>query len=80
MSSLSRQLSTLKSNTRALPSTPNLPKPTLLLTQHTATTTSSDIIYTMAVIAYASLVKKVPTLKIEGEEIMGQELRGVKRN
>ena len=57
MTSLSQQLSTLKHQQRAVSVTPQQQQPTLVLDRHTATTASSDLFYTMAVIAYSKLVK-----------------------
>ena len=45
---------------------PQQKQPTLILDQHTATNTSADIFYTMAVIAYAKLLKQQPNLKEQG--------------
>lgn len=57
MSSLSKQLQSIKTHQRALKVAPNQQQPTLILDRHMATTTSSDLIYTMAVVAYARLLK-----------------------
>lgn len=71
MSALAQQLTKIKHQQRATSVAPNAPQPTLLLDKHTATTTSHDIFYTMAVIAYAKLIKEDPTLKTEGDVLMG---------
>jgi hypothetical protein len=66
MSSLSKQLQQIKLSQPALKVGPNQNKPTLLLDTHTASTTSSDIVYTMAVISYSQILKSHPQLKLEG--------------
>lgn len=75
MSSLAQQLQTIRNSQRSLKVTPNQVQPTLLLDTHTATTTSSDLIFTMAVIAYSKLLKEQPVLKEEGEVIMSSDHR-----
>ena len=80
MTSLTQQLSTLKDKQRALPVGPNQQQPTLLLNKHQATTTSSDIFYTMAVLSFAKLAKEQPSLKIEGETLMSADNRDIARN
>jgi Na+/citrate or Na+/malate symporter len=59
---------------------PNQQQPTLLLTSQQATTTSADIFYTMALIAYSKLVKQQPELKHEGELVMSSENKDINRN
>jgi len=57
MSSLAQQLNKIKHKQRINSVVPNAQQPTMMLDKHTATTTSADIFYTMAVIAYSKLVK-----------------------
>ena len=71
MSNLAQQLNKIKHQQRSTSLTPNAQQPTLILDKHTATTTSPDIFYTMAVIAYARLSKEDPSIKIEGDVVMG---------
>ena len=70
MTSLQQQLTSLKNNQRATSVAPNRPQPSLLLPTHTATSASHDIFFTMAVIAYAKLIKEQPNIKEEGEIVM----------
>lgn len=80
MSSLAQQLQNIKHSQRALGVLPNQMQPTLILDRHTATSTSSDLIYTMAVVSYAKLVKQHASIKFEGESIMSSENRDINRN
>ena len=70
MSSLAQQLQNIKHGQRSLGVLPNQQQPTLILDRHTATSTSSDLIFTMAVVSYAKLVKQHAAIKFEGESIM----------
>jgi hypothetical protein len=80
MSTLAQQLQSLKHTQRSLKVAPNQAQPTLLLDTHTATTTSSDLIFTMSIIAYSKLLKEQPILKEEGEVIMSPDHRDLNRN
>jgi len=64
MSSLASQLQQIKNSQRAIRVAPNQQQPTLILDPHTATTTSPDLIFTMAVISYGKLLKQHPQLKL----------------
>lgn len=64
MSQLAQQLHKIKSQQKINTVMPNAPQPTLILDKNVATTTSADIFYTMAIIAYAKLLKDSPSLKI----------------
>ena len=80
MTQLATQLQTLKRNKLTQPLAPLAQQPTLILPKHTASTISTDIVYTMAVIAYSKLVKEDERIKVEGEVVMGSEYKDVKRN
>jgi hypothetical protein len=80
MSSLAQQLTKIKHTQRHTPLAPNAQQPTILMDRHTATTTSADIFYTMAVIAYAKLAKEDPSIKLEGDVLLGSDNREISRN
>lgn len=80
MTSLSQQLQTIRQVQRSLQVAPNQAQPTLILSTHLATTTSADLIYTLAVIAYSKLLKDQPSIKQEGESIMSADHRELNRN
>lgn len=63
MTSLAQQLQTIRQAQRSLQAAPNQPQPTLILSTHLATTTSPDLIYTLAIIAYSKLLKEQPSIK-----------------
>jgi len=75
MTSLASQLQQIKNNQRAIRVAPNQQQPTLLLDAHTATTTSHDLIFTMAIVAYGKMLKNHRELKLEGESLMSAENR-----
>jgi len=66
MSLLAKQLQQIKNNQRAVRVAPSQQQPTLLLDTHTASTTSHDLIYTLAIISYSKLLSQQAGLKIEG--------------
>jgi len=61
---LSQQLINLKTIQNTNQISPHQHQPTLLLNKNIAATTSQDLIYTSAIIAYSKLVKEKPSLKI----------------
>ena len=80
MTSLAEQLKTIRHKQPVLSNAPNQQQPTLIFDKHAATTTSADVFYTMAIIAYAKLVKEQPTLQQEGETVMSSANREIVRN
>lgn len=70
MSALSQQLQKIKDSQRALKVAPQKHQPTLLFDPHTASTTSHDLIYTLAIISYSKLLNVQPSLRLEGEIVM----------
>ena len=80
MSLLSQQLQRIKTSQRALKVGPQQQQPTLILDAHTATSTSHDLIYTLAIISYSKLLVAQPALRTEGEVVMADSNREINRN
>jgi hypothetical protein len=80
MSSLTQQLQKIKDSQRALKVAPTPQQPTLLFDPHTASTTSHDLIYTLAIISYSKLLTVQPSLRTEGEIVMAEHNREINRN
>jgi hypothetical protein len=80
MSQLSQQLSKIKTSQRQIKIGPSPLQPTILLDAQTARSTSIDIIYTMAVLSYANLIKSNQHIREEGDQLFNQELKDINRN
>jgi hypothetical protein len=80
MSALTQQLQKIKDAQRALKVAPQQQQPTLIFDSHTATTTSHDLFYTLAIISYSKLINAQPSLRVEGEIVMAEQNREINRN
>ncbi len=59
LSSLATQLSTIRQTQKSTSIAPGAPTPTLLLPKSTAKNTTIDVLYTMAILGYDEIKKKM---------------------
>ena len=79
MSALAKQLQQLQDKQRAGGVGPHQSQHTLLLDKATAKSTSNDLLFTTALLAYHQLCKQQPALSAEGD-VIAHEHCGISRN